>query len=76
MASRTIAALSAGCDLILHCNGNMAEMAEIAAHTPRLSGRAAERAARAEAQRGIAEEIDIGAAEARYSELTGERLHA
>ena len=38
--------------------------------------RAAERAARAEAERGMAENIDIGAAEARYSELTGESLHA
>ena len=76
MASRTSDSLAAGCDLILHCNGDMAEMAEIAANTPLLAGRARERAARAEAQRGTREPLDLPAAEARYSELTGERLHA
>jgi beta-N-acetylhexosaminidase len=76
MSSRVTGALTAGCDVILHCNGDMAEMREIAAHTPQLAGRAAERAARAEAERGAAEDIDIAAAEARYSELTGETLHA
>ena len=76
MAGRVTGALAAGCDMILHCNGDRTEMREIAAYTPLLAGRAAERAARAEAERGTSEEIDIGAAEARYSELTGERLHA
>ncbi len=76
MASRTAASLAAGCDMVLHCNGDMAEMREIAAHTPLLTGRAAERAARAEAGRGAVEDVDILAAEARYSELTGERLYA
>jgi beta-N-acetylhexosaminidase len=76
MAERTTAALKAGCDVILHCNGEMAEMAEIAAHTPLMEGDAARRAARAEAARGRADTADIAAAEARYSELTGERLHA
>ena len=68
--------LAAGCDVILHCNGNMAEMDDVAAHTPLLTGLGGERAARAEAQRGGAEEIDLDAAEARYTELTGERLYA
>ena len=76
MASRVNGALGAGCDMILHCNGDRAEMREIAAHTPLLAGVGAARAARAEAERGTTEEIDIAAAEARYSELTGERLHA
>ncbi len=81
MASRVSGALTAGCDVILHCNGDMAEMREIAAHTPLLAGPAAARAARAEAERsavnhGLDADFDIGAAEARYSELTGERLHA
>lgn len=31
MRRRTEAALAAGCDLVLHCNGDMAEMAEISA---------------------------------------------
>jgi len=81
MADRVAGALAARCDVILHCNGDMAEMREIAAHTPLLAGPAAERAERAEAERaaishGSGEDFDIGAAEARYSELTGESLHA
>ena len=76
MAGRVTGALAAGCDVVLHCNGNMAEMHEIAAHTPPLAGCGAARAARAEAERGAVEDIDIAAAEARYSELTGEMLHA
>lgn len=46
-AERTRATLGAGCDLVLHCNGVMAEMAEIAAHTPALAGDGLARAARA-----------------------------
>lgn len=40
-------ALAAGCDIALHCNGDMGEMREVAAAAPRLDGRSAERAARA-----------------------------
>ena len=76
MAARTEAALAAGCDVALHCNGDMAEMAAIAGVAPRLAGEAARRAARAEAERGDAGEIDLAAAEARYAELTGESVHA
>jgi beta-N-acetylhexosaminidase len=76
MAERVTGALAAGCDVVLHCNGDMAEMREVAAHAPPLAGCAAARAGRAEAERGKAEDIDIIAAEARYSELTGETLHA
>ena len=43
-AERTLASLSAGCDLALHCNGSMAEMQDIAAAAPRLSGDALRRA--------------------------------
>lgn len=44
---RTEAALAAGCDVVLHCNGDIAEMRAIAAATPVLDGRAGERAAAA-----------------------------
>jgi beta-N-acetylhexosaminidase len=37
-------ALEAGCDIILHCNGHMDEMAEIAAAVPPLAGESARRA--------------------------------
>ena len=43
-AARTQATLNSGCDLVLHCNGVMAEMAEIAAHTPALEGDSLRRA--------------------------------
>lgn len=41
---RTAAIFAAGCDVVLHCNGVMAEMAAVAARTPMLQGRALERA--------------------------------
>ncbi len=76
MAARTAGALAAGCDIVLHCNGDMGEMMEIAGNAPLLAGEAARRAARAEAERRTPEPFDVGAAEARYREITGEALHA
>jgi len=43
LASRADAALTAGCDVVLHCTGVLAEMQEIAQVVPALSDRAAER---------------------------------
>ncbi|MFO1090096.1 MAG: beta-N-acetylhexosaminidase [Hyphomicrobiales bacterium] len=43
--------LEAGCDMLLHCNGNLDEMAEVAAGAGTLHGSAARRAARALASR-------------------------
>jgi beta-N-acetylhexosaminidase len=37
------AAIAAGCDLVLHCNGVLAEMEAVAANTPKLEGRGHER---------------------------------
>ena len=36
--------LAAGCDIVLHCNGDMAEMQGVIAGTRTLSGRSAQRA--------------------------------
>src|SRR5271169_1611465 len=44
LGERTKAALAAGCDMVLHCNGQMAQMREVAAATPLLAGEAARRA--------------------------------
>jgi beta-N-acetylhexosaminidase len=49
MRERTQGALNAGCDLVLHCNGKMEEMTEIAAVCPPLSGAASERLRKAAA---------------------------
>ncbi len=38
IAERTRAIVSAGCDMVLHCNGNLDEMREVARETPVLSG--------------------------------------
>jgi beta-N-acetylhexosaminidase len=44
LRERTEAALKAGIDVVLHCNGNPDEMPEVAAVTPPLAGRALQRA--------------------------------
>ena len=43
VGARATAALAAGCDVALHCNGKRDEMKEVAAAVPRLTGRARER---------------------------------
>ena len=43
-AERARAALAAGCDVVLHCNGDMAEMKAVVAGTGALKGRAKRRA--------------------------------
>jgi beta-N-acetylhexosaminidase len=45
IAERTRAIVAAGCDIVLHCNGNAAEMRDVAANVPELAGPALMRAA-------------------------------
>lgn len=47
-AERGLAALAAGCDLALHCSGNLSEMAELLEAVPEVDDQAARRLARAE----------------------------
>lgn len=47
LGERAETAIAAGCDMALHCNGNLAEMREVAAAAPILTGEAARRAAAA-----------------------------
>ncbi|MBS0533408.1 MAG: beta-N-acetylhexosaminidase [Proteobacteria bacterium] len=62
IAERSTQALAAGCDVVLHCNGDLNEMREVAGVAPELSGVAAERASAALAMRSQREEFDVAEA--------------
>lgn len=72
LAERARDALAAGCDLILQCNGQEADMAEVAAAVPELGGKAAARAAAALAGRRAPESADTAALAAELSGLIGQ----
>jgi len=71
LASRTAAAIAAGCDIVLHCNGDFAEMQDVAGASPVLAGEADRRAEAALALRIQPESIDLGEARSRFSSLIG-----
>ncbi len=66
---RAAAALEAGCDVVLHCNGDLAEMRDVAAVVGPLSDAAAVRAARAQSARRAPEAFDVRDGAARLEEL-------
>jgi beta-N-acetylhexosaminidase len=76
IAQRVRQSLAAGCDLVLHCNGNLAEMREVAANCPELGGAARERTERALASRCSPQAIDLEAARAEFTELVSGRAGA
>jgi beta-N-acetylhexosaminidase len=69
IAERTRAIIAAGCDMVLHCNGKLDEMREVAAETPELSGEALQRARRALASRWVPQAFDRLAARAELDAL-------
>ncbi len=69
LSVRTKAALFAGCDIVLHCNGKMDEMREVASDVKPLEGNALRRAEHALSHLVVPEEFDPAAAEARLTEL-------
>jgi beta-N-acetylhexosaminidase len=69
IAERTRAIVAAGCDMVLHCNGDLGEMREVARETPELSGTALERAGRALASRRAPQAFDRVAARAELDAL-------
>ncbi|HML09084.1 MAG TPA: beta-N-acetylhexosaminidase [Xanthobacteraceae bacterium] len=66
---RARAAIAAGCDLVLHCNGDMSEMLAVAAEAPLLAAEAARRAAAALAMKRPPVPIDIAARRAEFLSL-------
>jgi beta-N-acetylhexosaminidase len=71
IAERTRAIFAAGCDMVLHCNGKLDEMREVARETPELSGKALDRARRALASRGAPQPFDRQAARTELNALIG-----
>jgi beta-N-acetylhexosaminidase len=69
LSERSAAAIAAGCDMVLHCNGEIAEMHAVAAAVPVLAGAAARRAAAALAAKRSAVPFDIAAGRAEFSRL-------
>ena len=69
IAERTRAIVAAGCDMVLHCNGKLDEMREVAAETPELSGKALQRARAALASRKAPQPFDRLAARAELDDL-------
>jgi len=67
--SRANAVYAAGCDLVLHCNGNIAEMRDIARVAPSLDGLAGERAARALSRRHSPKRFDAEAGRKEFLSL-------
>jgi beta-N-acetylhexosaminidase len=69
IAERTRAAVAAGCDLVLHCNGRFDEMRAVAQEAPRLDGDAARRTQAALAARRVPAELDEAAARTEFAQL-------
>lgn len=69
LSERSRAALVAGCDLVLHCNGDLKEMVQVASVVPELAGDAATRAEAALAARRAPEDFDLVAARKTFIEL-------
>jgi beta-N-acetylhexosaminidase len=71
IAERTRAIVSAGCDMVLHCNGKLEEMRQVADEAPELSGQALDRAQQALSSRKPPQPFDREAARAELDALTG-----
>lgn len=69
-AERTRASLAAGCDVVLHCNGDIGEMEAVAGAVSALAGEALRRAGRAEAMRGASATASLDDLDHQFAALT------
>jgi beta-N-acetylhexosaminidase len=72
IGERSAACLAAGCDVVLHCNGNIKEMEEVAENSSELTGASAQRAAAALAARRRPSEIDLSTARVEFARILRE----
>lgn len=73
-ATKAGAIFGAGCDVILHCNGEMSEMTAICGHTPFLTGVPADRADRVIKLTGRVDDADEHALRCEFAELLAEHV--
>jgi beta-N-acetylhexosaminidase len=74
--ARARTAIAAGCDVILHCSGELAEMQAVASAVPMLTGEAAARADAALGRRGKVLKDDLAALHAEWAALINEAAAA
>lgn len=73
---RVTRAITAGCDVALHCNGKMHEMTAVAEAAPLLAGPALTRANAVDTARPVAQPVDIAASLQRIVALASEGENA
>lgn len=76
VSNRARKAWDAGCDIVLHCNGDLPEMSAIAAEAHALTGASYSRARRVDEAPRAPTNIDIKTIEEEYKSLTRERANA
>ena len=76
IAELSRAAIAAGCDVVLHCNGAIDEMREVAGAVPRLSGASAARAEAALGRRGSCPQEDVAAMRLQWRALMDDARRA
>ena len=75
LVERARGALKAGCDVVLHCNGSLAERQAVAAAAGEMRAAAQERAERVLAARHRPDPVDIPSLAAQLDALTGGQGH-
>ena len=75
LAERTARAMAAGCDIALHCKGDLAEMLQVASTAGEMGSATLARAAAALARRRPEAEVDIAGLEAELAAIRPARLH-